>query len=192
MKNGFYNQEELELLGLGSYGTNVLISRKSSIYGASRIHIGDNVRVDDFCVLSAGKGGIYIHSFIHIGVYSSLIGEGKITLKDYCNISSKVSVYSSNDDYSGRYMTNPLIPSQYTNVMVGDVIIGKHVIIGTNATILPAVVLNDGACVGAYSLIKDSCEEFAVYCGVPAKKIKSRSKDLLDKEKQFLVKVKAI
>ncbi|MEY8716484.1 acyltransferase [Francisella philomiragia] len=192
MMNGYYTPEELESLGLASYGTNVLISRKSSIYGASRIYIGSNVRIDDFCVLSAGSGGIYIHSYIHIGVYSSLIGEGKIVLGDYCNISSKVAIYSSNDDYSGEYMTNPLIPSRYSNVTCGNVIIGKHVIIGTNATILPEVVLSDGVCIGAYSLVKDNCEEFYVYVGIPAKKIKSRGKGLLNREKQFVADIKII
>ncbi|EQD33256.1 galactoside O-acetyltransferase, partial [mine drainage metagenome] len=60
----FLDAAELKALGLDSYGKNVLISRKCSIYGASRIELGDNVRIDDFCVLSAGDGGIKIGSYI--------------------------------------------------------------------------------------------------------------------------------
>lgn len=183
--NNFYSEQELEKLGLGSFGENVLISKKCSIYGASRIHIGNNVRIDDFCVLSAGKNGIYFGDYIHVGVYTSLIGDGKISLKSFCNISSKVAIYSSNDDYTGDRMTNPMVPKKFTNVTYGNVTIERHVIIGTNSTILPNVTLNEGACVGAYSLVKNNCDAFMIYVGVPAKKIKKRSKKLLDLEKNF-------
>ncbi|MFP1454295.1 acyltransferase [Escherichia coli] len=95
------------------------------------------MRIDDFCVFSAGKGGIYIGNYIHIAVYSSLIGSEKIVLSDYSNISSRVSIYSSNDDYSGRFMSNPMIPAEFTNVTHAPVIIGKHVIIGSGSIVLP-------------------------------------------------------
>lgn len=48
----FYIDEELSQFGLKSYGKNVLISRKCSIYSASTISIGDNLRIDDYCLLS--------------------------------------------------------------------------------------------------------------------------------------------
>ena len=80
------------------------------------IVIGNNVRIDDFVVLSAGQGGIEIGNYIHIAVFSSLIGAGRIALSDFCNISSRVSIYSSSDDYTGEYMTNPMMPKILTNV----------------------------------------------------------------------------
>ncbi len=48
----FYTEKELQSNGLGTYGANVLISRKASINGAENIRIGSNVRIDDFCRLS--------------------------------------------------------------------------------------------------------------------------------------------
>jgi galactoside O-acetyltransferase len=65
----FLTEEELAALGLASCGEDVKISRKTSIYGAERIAIGDHVRIDDFCVISAGAGGISIGSHVHIAVY---------------------------------------------------------------------------------------------------------------------------
>ena len=94
-------RETLESMGFASIGENIHISSRVSFYGISRIQLGDNVRIDDYCVLSAGAGGIEIGSHIHIAAYSSLIGAGRITLADFCNLSSRVSIYSSNDDYSG-------------------------------------------------------------------------------------------
>lgn len=52
----FYSAGELATLGFRALGRNVRISRKASIYGASRIEIGDHVRVDDFAILSGGAG----------------------------------------------------------------------------------------------------------------------------------------
>src|SRR5450830_2108043 len=115
------SREILEQMGFSSLGKNVQISDKSSFYGIEQINIGSNVCIDDFCVLSAGEGGIFIHNNTHIAVYSSLIGAGKITLSDFCNISSRVSIYASNDDYSGAAMTNPTVPSKYTAVTHADV-----------------------------------------------------------------------
>ena len=54
----FLNDEQLKDLGLKSYGKNVIISDKASLYNAKNISIGNNVRIDDFCILSAGDGGI--------------------------------------------------------------------------------------------------------------------------------------
>ena len=61
---GFLNQEQLLNIGFFSFGNNVLISDKVSIYNPSKIKIGNNVRIDDYCVLSAGAGGIEIGDYV--------------------------------------------------------------------------------------------------------------------------------
>jgi galactoside O-acetyltransferase len=175
----FFSRSELATIGLASFGDNVLISRKASIYNAARISIGSHVRIDDFCVLSAGVGGFELGSFIHVAVYSCLIGAGRITVGDYANLSSRVSVYSSNDDYSGGHLTNPMVPAELTGVTSAAVSIGKHVIVGSGAIILPGVTVMDGAAIGALSLVKRDCESFTVYGGVPAQRIGDRSRELL-------------
>lgn len=184
--NSFYTKDELAQFGFMSIGENVSISRKASFYGISRISIGNNVRIDDYCVLSAGKGGITLGNYIHIAVYSSLMGEGKITMEDFSGISSKVSVYSSNDDYTGFYMTNPTVPSEFTGVMHADVTISRHALVGSGSVILPGVTLHEGAIVGALSLVNKSCDSFFIYAGNPAKKLGPRSTNLLELEKKLL------
>lgn len=179
-------EQEIKKIGFKSAGTNLKISDKASFWNPSNISIGDNSRIDDFCVLSAGEEGIEIGRNVHIAVYSSLIGKGKISLEDFCNISSKVSIYSSNDDYSGEYMTNPTVDERFTNVTHGQVTIKKHAIVGAGSIILPNVTLGTGSCIGALSLIKDSCEDFSIYAGTPAKYIKQRSKKLLELERDFI------
>lgn len=175
----FLSIQQLTEMGFSALGSNVLISDKASIYGAQRIKIGNNVRIDDFCVLSAGEGGIEIGNYVHIAVFSLLIGAGKIVVSDFAGISSRVSIYSSNDDYSGRFLTNPTVPAAYTNVTHADVTLGKHVIIGSGSVVLPGVTLYEAVAVGSLSLVTKDCEAFGVYIGAPAKKIKNRKRDLL-------------
>lgn len=173
-------------MGFASVGENVLISDRASFYNCPNISIGSNVRIDDFCVLSAGVGGIIIGSYIHIAVYSSLIGSGKISLLDFCNISSKVAIYSSSDDFSGQWMTNPTVPAEYTGVTHADVLIGRHAIIGAGAVILPGVVIEEGVAIAALSLVKKRCNAFGIYMGTPAKRIAERKRNLLELENKFI------
>lgn len=175
----------LRQLGFSRFGENVQISDRASFYGAGRIKIGNNVRIDDFCVVSAGEGGIEIGNHVHIAVGATLIGAGAISVGDFANISSRVSIYSSNDDYSGATLTNPTIPDEYKNVTHAPVLLGRHALIGSGAVILPGVQIEDGVAVGALSLVNSDCEEFGVYAGVPAKKIKERERKLLQLEKKF-------
>ena len=180
------SREAIDLLGFAAVGTNVKISDRASFYGTERITLGNNTRIDDFCILSAGLGGICVGHHVHIAVYSSLIGAGKITLSDFCNISSRVSIYSSSDDHSGATMTNPTVPSEYAGVMHADVYLGKHALVFAGSVILPGVRLEDGVVVGALSVIKKDCQAFGIYAGNPARRIKERKRDLLAVEQRFL------
>lgn len=179
-------EAQINNMGFAAVGQNVRLSDKASYYNCKNIRIGNNVRIDDFCVLSAGDNGIDIGNYIHIAVYSSLIGAGNISLADFCNISSRVAIYSSNDDYSGAAMSNPMVPHEFTNVQHANVHIGKHVIIGAGSIILPGVTLSDGVAIGALSLVKKSCDAFGIYTGSPLKRIGDRKLDLLALEQQFI------
>lgn len=178
--------EEVAAQGFAVVGENVQLSDKASFYGTERIAIGSNVRVDDFCVIAAGKGGVVIGDFVHIAVGSTLIGGGKITLSDFSGLSSRVAIYSSSDDYSGATLTNPTVPSQYTGVTHADVFLGRHVIVGSGSVLLPGITLEDGVAIGALCLVTKNCSAFGIYAGSPARRIRERSRDLLILEKRFL------
>jgi dTDP-4-amino-4,6-dideoxy-D-glucose acyltransferase len=182
---GYLTSEQIVKLGFASIGDNVLLSDKASYYNCKNIQIGNNVRIDDFCVLSAGEGGIVIGNYIHIAVYCSIIGNGKITMEDFSGLSARVSIYSSSDDYSGFAMTNPMVPPEFTNVQHADVRIGRHVIIGAGSVVLPGVSLEEGVAIGALSLVKKNCRSFGIYIGVPAKRISDRKRNLLELENKL-------
>ena len=178
----YYTEDELKELSLKSFGTNVLISKKTSLYNPSNIEIGNNVRIDDFCVLSAGKDGISIGNNIHIGCFCLLVGAAKITLKNFSGLSSRVSIYSSTDDYSGNFLTNPTVPIDLRNVLSKPVTLDEHVVIGASSVILPGVHLQEGVAAGSNCLITKSFKPYNILVGSPAKIIKQRSKKLLELE----------
>lgn len=181
----FYTEEELKILGFKSYGTNVLISRKASIYGADKIVIGNNVRIDDFCVLSISKS-LVIGDYVHIACFVSIIGAGEIKISDFCGLSGRVSIYSSTDDYSGNAMTNPMVPESLTCVRIAPVILEKHVIVGCGSAIMPGVTLGEGVAIGALSLVLTDCKPNYIYSGNPLKRIIPRSLKYKELEKNLI------
>lgn len=182
----FLTEVTLKQLGFKYLGKNVKLSDKASIYNASNIYLGDNCRIDDFCILSAGAGGIHIGKYVHIAAYTSLIGAENIFLDDFSGLSSRVSVYSSSDDYSGQFMTNPTIPEPYSKAISKKVLIGRHTIIGAGSIILPGTRFLEGGALGALSVANDKeYSAFTIYAGVPAKAIKPRKRDLLTLENKW-------
>lgn len=175
----YLNSEQLKSMGFASIGTNVLISDKASIYNAQKIKIGSNVRIDDFCIISAGEHGIEIGNFVHIACYVSLIGNELIKVQDFVGISSRTAVYSSSDDYSGNFLMGPTIPNQYKNVDSRPVVFENHTVIGAGSVILPGVTVAEGTAVGALSLVSKNLEAWSIYIGSPIKFIKPRAKEML-------------
>ena len=79
----FYSEKELKQLGLKSFGKNVKISRHACFYGTGNISMGDNVRIDDFCILSCY---IELGNNIHIAAFTALYGgENGIFIDDFAN-----------------------------------------------------------------------------------------------------------
>lgn len=175
--NSYYLPEELNLIGLKNFGENVLISKKASIYSPDNISIGNNVRIDDFCVLS---GNITIGNYVHINPFNGIFaGTSGVILEDYVSLSSKITIYAVSDDYSGEFLTTPLMPESRKHLINKPVLIRQFVIIGTGASILPGTVIEEGCAIGAMSLVKGKTEPWGIYAGCPIKFIKERRKDML-------------
>ncbi len=176
IQNSFYSTEELQTLGLKSFGNNVLISRFARFYGSGQITIGDNVRIDDFCILS---GEIMLGSNIHISAYSAMYGKYGIEMGDYSGLSPRCTIFSASDDFSGDFLIGPMIDPRLTNVTGGRVVIGNYSQMGSGCVVLPGARIGEGVAVGAMSLVNHNLDEWAIYKGIPAVFYKIRSKKLL-------------
>jgi len=180
----FLSENEITSLGFLKLGKNIKISDKASIYNHDQISIGDNSRIDDFCVLS---GKISIGRNVHIAVFCNIAGgENGIFLDDFSGLAYGCHIFSQSDDYSGRTLTNPTIPDCFKKETKAAIQIGRHCIVGTSSIVLPSVTLAEGTSVGAMSMVTKSTEPWSIYFGIPAKKIKNRRRDLLELEKQYL------
>lgn len=174
--NSFLSEEEIKQLGLKSYGSNVKISRKASFYGASQMSLGDNVRIDDFCILS---GKLTIGSNVHISAYVALYGAQGIEMEDFSGVSAHSVIYSAMDDFSGDFLIGPIHPEHTTNVKGGKVTVKRFVQIGCFCVVFPNLTIGEGSIIGAMSLIRKDIPAWGMYVGSPARFLKERSKKLL-------------
>ncbi|PWW10380.1 MULTISPECIES: acyltransferase [Pseudidiomarina] len=176
--------EQLESLNFKRLGKGVKVSEKASIYDAEKIELGDFCRIDDFCVIS---GKVKFGNYCHVTPMCLIAGgEPGIEISDFCTFAYGVRIFSQSDDYSGNSMVNSLIPKKFKRELFSKVVIHRQVIVGAGATIFPGVVVSEGCAIGAMSLVTKTTEPWSVYVGTPAQRIKSRSKKILELEKQFL------
>lgn len=176
----FFTRDELGKMGFAAIGKNVQISTKSSIYNHHLLSLGNNVRIDDFVVISPSVQPFEIGNFVHIATHCSLIGRATIKMNDFSGLSGRVSIYSSSDDYSGDFMTNPTVPEKFTNVISKPVELGTHVIVGAGAVILPGVTVGEGSAISALALVNRSIPNGVIAGGIPCRTIKPRNSGMMD------------
>ena len=180
----YYSQNQLHKLGFKYVGKNVKISDKASIYNHDQIEIGDNSRIDDFCVIS---GRIKIGRNVHITPTCLVAGGIKgIIFEDFTTLAYGVKVFTQSDDYSGETMMNSTIPKNFKNEFMKEVIIKRQSIVGAGSIIMPGVILEEGTSIGAMSLVLKSTIPWGIYVGIPVKRLKDKKKYLIKLEKKYL------
>jgi galactoside O-acetyltransferase len=181
--NSYYSDGELTAVGFASCGSDVLVSRNATVYGAAHIHVGSHVRIDDFVVLSCGAGAeVRIGDYVHIAAHAALFGGGGIVLEDFVSVSGRTSIYSASDDYGGDCLVNPTVPPRLTHVVREPVVLRRHVAVGAAAVILPGVTIGEGSAIGAMTLVNRDLDPWGIYVGAPARFLRPRSRALLDME----------
>lgn len=184
----YLSRKELESIGFAEFGEEVLISDKVSIYNPSKISIGSFVRIDDFCVISAGDEGIDIGNYVHISCHATLIGQAKITIQDFVAISIKSTIVSSTSDFSGEYF--PKITAfgeskdgfeDLFSVISKPVTMETHTGLGAHSLILPGVTIGKGSAIGALSVVYESVNPWGIYLGNPVRFVKKRSEEAYNK-----------
>ena len=165
-----------DLKKLNSIGNNVIIGKTVRIRYPELVSIGDNCIIDDFTYISTQ---LVLENNVHISAGCKLIGgpKCKVTMRSYSTFSPNVVVAAGSDDYVGGIAT-PMVPDEVKgDATYGNVMIGRHSIVGSGSVILPDVTFGEGAAAGALSLIKSDLEPWWLYAGIPAKKIKQRDKE---------------
>lgn len=186
LKSTYLTESELRDYGFRSLGKNVRISSDARIYGEQNISIGDDVRIDDFAILSAANGFIEIGNHVFIARNCHLSGTMGLRIHDFVTFAGNVTLYSASDDYSGESLTGQAIPPQYTKLSGGLIEIHKHVILGTGTTVIGPATLHEGSGTGAMSLVVKDLDAWMLYAGIPARALKEKSRTALEHERNFL------
>ena len=111
---------------------------------------------------------------LSIGNYSDINrgclidARGGITIGDNVSISHNVNLITG-----GHNICSPAFKGKYLPITIGD-----YVWIGVGCTILNNVRIGKGAVVCAGAVVTKDVEDYAVVAGIPAKKIKERTKNL--------------
>ena len=143
---------------------------------AGNVTLGVGTRVDAFVTIT---GNVKIGRFCHISTGACIFGGAGFSMGDYSGLSAGVKVFTATEDVSGDSMMNPCAPEKYRAPIIAPIRVGDHCVVGANSVLLPGADLPDGAVVGALSLVKAQLSAWAIYAGVPARFIKSRSNNVL-------------
>jgi acetyltransferase-like isoleucine patch superfamily enzyme len=173
------DREALNSLGLRSIGSDVQVDETVQVFGAQHVEIGSHVRIDCFAVITAGPKKVSIGNYVHLGVGACLFGTAGIQVGDFTSLSSRVSVYSTDDDYGSGRLSGPMVPLEYRSVHSSPVVLERHTLVGAGSVILPGVRICPGSAVGALSMVKGDVGEGELVAGVPARFLRRRNVGLL-------------
>lgn len=130
-------------------GKNVILYPNVSFEGNGNIEIGDNVKIGTNTILCANQdGGIKIGENTIIAGNNYIVDSNHLTAKE-CVI-------------------------QTQKLQSKKIEIGSDVWIGTNCSIISGTKINNGAVIGASSLVNKEIRQYAIAFGIPAKVIRER------------------
>jgi acetyltransferase-like isoleucine patch superfamily enzyme len=173
---------------LGRCGRNVVFGQNVVLRHPHKIRIGDNVVIDDHCLLDA-KGdsneGITIGSGVFVG-RNTIVSckNGDVEIGDGANIGFNCEIFSASRVTIGR----ATLIAAYTYLVGGDhdvqdrdrsvleqgrrsagITVGEGAWIGAGVTVLDGVTIGDRAMVGAGAVVRDAVPAGGTVAGVPAR-----------------------
>ncbi len=192
---GLLLRSKLYPLLLGRVGRNVLFGSNITFRHAHKICIGDNVIIDDNCLIDA-KGinnkGISIGNNVFLG-RNAIISckDGNVLLEDGVNIGFNSEIYSASNVVLRE---NALVSAYCYFVGGGGYDLDRHDVsfaeqeglaskgitveantwIGARVTILDGVTVGRAAVVAASALLREDVPAATIVAGVPARIIRRR------------------
>ena len=190
---GLVLRKALYPLVLGSCGRNVVFGHNVTLRHPHKIHVADDVVIDDHCLLDAKgetNGGIRIGRGVFIGRNTILsCKNGNIELADGANVGFNCEIFSASAVRIGARV----LMAAYSYVIGGDhdfsdpsqsvleqrrvssgVTVGDGTWVGAGAKILDGVTIGNDAVIGAGAVVRDDVPARAVAVGIPARVVSTR------------------
>jgi acetyltransferase-like isoleucine patch superfamily enzyme len=178
---------------LGACGRNVVFGQNVVLRHPGKIRIGDNVVVDDNCLLDAkgdANAGITIGSGVFIGRNTILsCKNGDIVVEDGANIGFNCELFSASRVRVGRgtllaaycYLiggdhdfSDPDVPVLEQGRVSRGIDVGEGAWLGAGAKVLDGVQIGDRAVVGAGAVVRHAVAAGAIAVGIPARIVGQR------------------
>ncbi|OLT63187.1 hypothetical protein BJP37_08540 [Moorena bouillonii PNG] len=186
---GLYLRSKFYPMLLGEVGSNVVFGRGITLRHPHKIRIGQNVIIDDNCVLDAkgqSNSGISLGDGVFIGRNSIIYcKDGDIEIQPKVNISANCELFSSHRlvigketmiaAYSyilsgGSYDYESEVPLvEQDSYAKGPTVIGERCWLGAKSVVLDGVSIGDRAVVGAGAVVTKNIPGSSVAIGIPAK-----------------------
>jgi acetyltransferase-like isoleucine patch superfamily enzyme len=190
---GLVLRARLYPLLLGACGRNVTFGVNVVLRHPRKIRIGDDVAIDDGCVLDAKGGanrGIEIGSRVFLGRNTLLAcKDGDIVLEDGVNVSYNCAVFSASSVRIGAetllaaycYLVGGGHDFDRVDVPVVQqarpsrgITVGSGGWLGAGAIVLDGVTVGPSAIVGAHAVVMQDVPPFAIVAGAPARVVRDR------------------
>jgi acetyltransferase-like isoleucine patch superfamily enzyme len=183
---------------LGEIGKNVFFGRNLTLRHPGKIHIGNNVVVDDNCMIDAKgssnqgiiigngvfigrnsilyckNGDIELHDNVNIGVNCTLASTHKLTVGQNTRIAGYTYLISGGDwDYD-----NPTIKmiDQPSPASKSPLVIGSDCWLCAGVTVLDGVRIGKACVIGAGSVVSTAIPDNCLAMGIPARVVKRLTK----------------
>lgn len=147
---------------------NLKLVGKNHIVNAKNMVLGDNVTIYPNTMFW-GAGEIIIGDNVAIGNDTIIYANQKVSIGKNSSIAAQCYIIDSN------HVTEKDIPIRNQNLVSKEISIGEDVWIAAGSKVLLGSKINNGAVIGALSLVNAEIEENAICFGIPAKKYKTRT-----------------
>jgi acetyltransferase-like isoleucine patch superfamily enzyme len=190
---GLAMRKSLYPLLLGSCGRNVVFGQNVVLRHPHKVHIGDNVVIDDNCLIDAkgtSNAGIRIGSGAFVGRNTILsCKNGDIELGEGANVGFNCEVFSASrvriganvmlaaycyligGDHDFSDSSRPVLEQARTS---SGISVGDGAWLGAGAKVLDGVEIGANAVIGAGAVVRASVPDRATAVGVPARIVGTR------------------
>ena len=190
---GLALRRSLYPLLLGACGRNVVFGQNVVLRHPHKIHVGDNVVIDDNCLVDAkgeSNAGIRIGRGVFVGRNTILsCKNGDIELGDGANIGFNCEIFSASrvriganvlvaaycyligGDHDFSDASRPILTQARTSA---GITVGDGAWLGAGAKVLDGVEIGANAVIGAGAVVRTSVPANATAVGVPARILGTR------------------
>lgn len=139
---------------------------------------GSNCYYKGFSSVFISPEKISLGNNVYLGKNTEIDAAGGVEIGNGVIFGPEVCVYSRSHNFDSEDLAALPFDNKF---IVDKVVIQDYVWIGRRVTVLPGVTIGKGAIIGAGAVVSRSIPEYAIAVGNPAKVVRYRNKDTVEK-----------